>query len=250
MSPDTRGPRGGLGPVTGGAATRGTSRLLRTVPPAPSHAAPGASGSPPAGPSSSAVPRTVPRASAAPPAPLPSSAATLRATPPSPAAPRAQRLLHRPRPSAPPPSRSPAELRRSPLCPAVWWWGGPSPTATSPPPAPPPPAPAGPSCAPSLPAASRLLCRHRAAARKRARSPRDTPRFFLLPLARGLMSNPWAARAGHGRPAARRGPARLCAVTAARCHRRRAAPARRLCPPPLSPQVLQGQMLMSWLYCG
>lgn len=86
----------------------------------------------------------------------------------------------------------------------------------------PPPAP---RCAPRRVApaprpAPCLLCRQRAAARQRARSPSEVPRCFLLRLGRGLMSKPGATRAGHGLPGG--------AGLAVRCL------CRRSCPPPLS----------------
>lgn len=59
----------------------------------------------------------------------------------------------------------------------------------------------------------RLLCRQRAAARQRARTPSERPRLFLLPLGRGLMSDPRAPPAPHRRPG-RRGNARPgCALS-------------------------------------
>lgn len=85
--------------------------------------------------------------------------------------------------------------------------------------------PLAPRCAPRRVApaprpAPCLLCRQRAAARQRARSPSEVPRCFLLRLGRGLMSKPGATRAGHGLPGG--------AGLAVRCLCRRSRP------PPLS----------------
>lgn len=114
----------------------------------------------------------------------------------------------------PPPRSAPAPGRAQPP-------GGPAEVAGGQPRHPSPPSP--------RPAPS-LLCRQQAAARRRARSPREMPRCSLRRLGRGLMSKP-RRRQGTGFPPR----------PALRSRRRPCQPGRLPSPPPLLLRVLRAR---------